>query len=54
MRTGRPKAEVTLTAEERRMIEEWTSRPKTTQALAHPCPVCCGLCHGQDQARCGC
>ncbi len=34
MRTGRPKAELTLTAEERQTLEQWTRRPKTAQALA--------------------
>ncbi len=34
MRTGRPKAELTLTAEERHTLEQWTRRPKTAQALA--------------------
>lgn len=30
---GRPKAEMTLTAEERHTLEQWTRRPKTAQAL---------------------
>jgi transcriptional regulator with XRE-family HTH domain len=34
MRTGRPKAELILTAEERHTLEQWTRRPKTAQALA--------------------
>jgi transposase len=34
MRTGRPKAELMLTAEERHTLEQWTRRPKTAQALA--------------------
>ena len=34
MRTGRPKAELILTADERCMLEQWTRRPKTSQALA--------------------
>ncbi len=35
MRTGRPKAELTLTAEERHTLEQWTRhQPKTAQALA--------------------
>jgi transposase len=34
MRTGRPKAELMLTADERHTLEQWTRRPKTAQALA--------------------
>lgn len=34
MRTGRPKAGLMLTAEERLTLEQWTRRPKTAQALA--------------------
>lgn len=34
MRTGRPKPELTLTAEERQTLEQWARRPKTAQALA--------------------
>ncbi len=34
MRTGRPKAERTLTTEERQTLEQWARRPKTAQALA--------------------
>lgn len=34
MRTGCPKAELTLTAEERQPLEQWARRPKTAQALA--------------------
>jgi len=34
MRTGRPKAALMLTADERHTLEQWTRRPKTAQALA--------------------
>lgn len=34
MRTGRPKAELTLTSEERQTLEQWARRPKTAQAVA--------------------
>jgi len=34
MRTGRPIAPLSLAAEERERLEEWTRRPKTSQALA--------------------
>src|SRR3954464_5366664 len=33
-RTGRPKAELTLTAGEREMLERWSRRPSSAQALA--------------------
>jgi len=34
MRTGRPIAPLSVTAEERERLQEWARRPKTTQALA--------------------
>jgi transposase len=34
MRTGRPKAELNLSEEEREQLERWSKRPKTAQALA--------------------
>ena len=34
MRLGRPVPTLTLTDEEREMLEGWTRRPKTAQALA--------------------
>lgn len=34
MRTGRPKAEISLTEDEREQLERWARRPKTAQALA--------------------
>lgn len=34
MRTGRPKAELTLTEEERERLQQWSRRPKSSQALA--------------------
>ena len=34
MRTGRPKAAVTVTAMERERLDQWARRPKTAQALA--------------------
>ncbi|MDQ3481615.1 MAG: IS630 family transposase, partial [Actinomycetota bacterium] len=33
-RTGRPKAELTLTAEERDQLTRWARRAKSAQALA--------------------
>ena len=33
-RTGRPKAELTLTCEEREALQQWARRPKTAQNLA--------------------
>jgi hypothetical protein len=34
MRTGRPKTELVVTADERHTLEQWARRPKTAQALA--------------------
>src|SRR5262249_21466670 len=34
MRTGRPKTELKLTAEERERLQQWAKRPKSSQALA--------------------
>src|SRR5262249_61903261 len=34
MRTGRPKARLTLSPPERKTLERWVRRPKTGQALA--------------------
>lgn len=34
MRTGRPKTELRVTADERHTLEQWAPRPKTVQALA--------------------
>lgn len=34
MRTGRPKAELTLTTDERQTLEQWARRPETAQVLA--------------------
>ena len=34
MRTGRPKTQLMLTADERHTLEQWVRRPKTAQALA--------------------
>jgi hypothetical protein len=34
MRTGRPIAALSVTAEEREQLEEWARRPKSAQALA--------------------
>ena len=34
MRTGRPKAPLSLSADERETLEQWARRPKTAQALA--------------------
>ena len=39
MRTGRPVAVVTVTAEQRLELERWSRRPKTAQALAMRSPI---------------
>ena len=39
MRTGRSTPSVVLTAEEREILEQWTRRPTTAQALAQPARI---------------
>ena len=38
MRTGRPIAPLSVSAEERERLEEWARRPKTAQGLALELP----------------
>ena len=38
-RTGRPKAELRLTAEERETLVRWSQRAKSSQALAQRCKI---------------
>lgn len=47
MRTGRPKAALMLTDEERRTLEQWTRRPKTAQALARRARLLLACATGQ-------
>src|SRR5919206_1806774 len=54
MRTGRPKAELILTEEERDQLQQWSKRPKTSQALAQRCRIvlqCAGGKTNQQVAK---
>lgn len=48
MRTGRPKAEVILTDEERDQSERWSRRPKTAQALAQRARIILACADGKS------
>jgi transposase len=45
-RTGRPPAEVILTAQERAQLERWSRRAKSSQALALRCKIVLGCADG--------
>ena len=47
-RTGRPKAEVTLTAEERQTLERWARRAKSSQVLAMRSKIVLACAEGKD------
>ncbi len=54
MRTGRPKAELTLTAEERERLQQWARRAKSSQALAQRSRIvlqCAGGKNNQEVAE---
>jgi transposase len=46
MRTGRPKSELTVTAEEREVLTRWTARRKTGQGLALRARIVLGCARG--------
>jgi transposase len=48
MRTGRPVAELVLTAEEKSALERWSRRPKSAQALAQRSRIVLGCAAGQS------
>ena len=53
MRTGRPKAELTVTEEERERLQQWARRPKSSQALAQRSRIileCAGGKNNQEVA----
>ncbi|HEY7553790.1 MAG TPA: IS630 family transposase [Candidatus Binatia bacterium] len=50
MRTGRPKAELILSTEERETLQRWARRPKTAQALAQRARIVLGCAAGKDNA----
>jgi transposase len=47
-RTGRPPAEVILTAQERAQLERWSRRAKSSQALALRCEIVLGCADGMS------
>ena len=49
MRTGRPKAALTVTAMERERLDQWARRPKTAEALAPRSPDRARVCAGTSQ-----
>jgi transposase len=50
-RTGRPKAELTLTAEERNTLVRWSRRAKTSQALAQRCKIVLACADGASNSQ---
>ena len=51
MRTGRPKKELTMTAEERTTLERWTRRAKTAQNLALRARIVLACASGDSNTR---
>jgi hypothetical protein len=47
-RSGRPKAELTLTTEERDQLTRWSRRAKSSQALALRSRIVLGCADGAD------
>src|ERR1035441_5364938 len=47
-RTGRPKAGLTLTEEERATLERWARRATSAQALAQRCRIVLACADGKD------
>ncbi|WTX01018.1 IS630 family transposase (plasmid) [Streptomycetaceae bacterium NBC_01309] len=50
-RTGRPKAELTLTDEERETLLRWARRAKSSQALAQRCRIVLGCADGKSNQQ---
>ena len=50
MRTGRPKAQLILSTEERETLQRWARRPKTAQALAQRASIVLACAAGKDNA----
>jgi hypothetical protein len=50
-RTGRPKAELRLTAEERETLVRWSRRAKSSQALAQRCQIVLACAEGRRPRR---
>ena len=47
-RTGRPPAEVILTAQERAQLQRWSRRAKSSQALAMRCKIVLACADGMS------
>ena len=50
MRRGRPKVPLTLTEDEREMLERWARRPTTAQALAQRARIVLACVSGRDNS----
>jgi FixJ family two-component response regulator len=50
-RTGRPKAELRLTAEERETLVGWSRRAKSSQALAQRCKIVLACAGGTPNSQ---
>jgi hypothetical protein len=50
-RTGRPKAELRLTVEERETLVRWSRRAKSSQALAQRCKIVLACAEGPRTPR---
>ncbi len=47
-RTGRPRAQIRLSDEERETLERWARRPKSAQALAFRCRIVLAAAEGRS------
>src|SRR4030095_9951424 len=52
-RRGRPTAQITLTDEERRTLERWAQRPRSSQALALRCRIVLACAKGRSKVEAG-
>jgi transposase len=50
-RTGRPKAELTLSTDERETLERWSRRAKSSQVLARRCKIVLACADGMSNKR---
>jgi hypothetical protein len=50
-RTGRPKAELRLTAAERETLVRWSRRAKSSQALAQRCKIVLACAEGTPNSQ---
>jgi transposase len=52
-RRGRPTVQITLTDDERRTLERWAQRPKSSQALALRCRIVLACAQGRSNVEAG-